>query len=275
MRSTHQGAPRGTHLGSDLGVAIPFVWLLCFFVAPLVVTVGVSFHAAEFGGVSDRLTVDNYRQLFTGLYLQTFVRTVLLAVVASLITVLIAIPISHFIAVHAGHARGLLLVLVIVPYFSSFLIRVLAWQTILSWGGLYGSMAAVLIGMIYAYLPIAILPMYLLFRRIPKEFFDAASDLGASPWAVLRTVTLPLAKPGIVTSLLLTAVPMLGELVVPQILGAGRGLFLGQLVQTQYLQNQNQALGSAVAVGIMIAVGVLVALLLRFTRSPHLDGGMA
>lgn len=256
----------------DVLAAVPGLWLALFFLAPLLVTVSASFHVAAFGGLGQALTLDNYAQLLSGTYLRTFLRTVGLAVLAGAITVMVAMPIALGIARSSGRARTVLLGLILVPYFSSFLIRVLAWQVILSPPGLLGTKTAVVIGMVYGYLPIAVIPLVLVFRAIPASVLDAASDLGAGSVRRFLTVTLPLARPGIATAGMLTGVPMLGELVIPQILGAGRGLFLGQLVQVNYLQSQNYAFGSAVAVGIMAAVAVLIAVLLRFTRGFQQEG---
>jgi spermidine/putrescine transport system permease protein len=287
MRFPDQAHRRAQRSGAvvlpHLLAAAPGVWLTAVFVAPLLVTVALSFAHAGFGDVTFGFTLDNYRTALRGLYAQTFVQTVVLAVGCSALSLLLGMPIAYFIARHAGRLAGPLLAAILLPYFSSFLIRVLSWQVILATGGpvdvvlhavgllhepldLLGTRAAVVIGIVYGYLPIAVLPQYVVFSRIPLSTTDAAADLGAGSWRRFTSVVLPLARPGVATAALLTAVPMLGELVVPQLLGGGRGLLLGQLVQTQYVQSQNYALGSAIAVLILVAVGVLVALLLRLTR---------
>ncbi len=273
--------PRGTTTALSVLAAVPGVWLVLFFVAPLAVSVVASFHEPEFGAVGPGLTFDNYRKLFSGVYFRTFWRTVTLALLSSALTIVVALPAAWFMARSPRRRQVVLLVLVLATYFSSFLIRVLSWQVLLSPGapggwlahligrgdqGLLGTPLAVVIGMVYGYLPIAVLPLFLVLRRVPASVLDAAADLGASDWRRFWTIDLPLARPGVATAAMLTAVPMLGELVIPQILGAGRGLFLGQLVQVQYLQSQNYAFGSAIAVTIMVTVSVLVALLLRATR---------
>jgi spermidine/putrescine transport system permease protein len=280
----HRHAQRsGAGVLPHLLAAVPGVWLTAVFVAPLLVTVALSFAHAGFGDVTFGFTLANYRTALRGLYAQTFAQTIVLAVGCSALSVLLGMPIAYFIARHAGRRAGPLLAAILLPYFSSFLIRVLSWQVILANGGpldvvlhwvgllhaplgLLGTRAAVVIGIVYGYLPIAVLPQYVVFSRIPLSATDAAADLGAGAWRRFTSVVLPLARPGVATAVLLTAVPMLGEIVVPQLLGGGRGLLLGQLVQSQYVQSQNYALGSAIAVLILVAVGVLVALLLRLTR---------
>ena len=249
--------------------AAPGLWLTGFAVAPLGLTIVLSFAHSGFGEVTLGFTLDNYRQALSGLYAEAFVRTLLTALGCSALSIVLGMPVAYFIARHAGRATNFLLAAILLPYFSSFLIRVLSWQVILSEGGPFdvlGTQTAVVIGMVYGYLPIAILPQYLVFSRIHRSITDAAADLGAGAWRRLRTVVLPLARPGIATAALLTAVPMLGELVVPRLLGGGRGLLLGQVLQSQYVQAQNYGLGSALAVLVLIAAGVLVALLLRLTR---------
>jgi len=166
---------------------------------------------------------------------------------------------------------------VLLPYFSSFLIRVMSLQIIFSRGNLLDSWigggleivdtpAAVFIGMVYAYLPIAVVPLALVLQRIPLELREAARDLGAKPWQEFFSITLPLSRPGLVAAALLTTVPMLGELVIPKLLGGGRGGLIGQVISAQYLQAQNYALGSAMAVLLLLIVLVLLGTALRLSR---------
>lgn len=263
--------------------ALPTIWLTLFFLAPLAFTVVFSFGHAEFGNVTLGFTLDNYRQALSGFYLQAFLRTLQFAVTGCVLCLVVAYPAAYFIARHAGRFRNLALGLVLVPYFTSFLIRVMSWQILLARGGaveailnalhlhagpldVMDTQTAVFIGMVYAYLPIAIVPLYLVLIRIPPKLVEASRDLGAAPWQTFLNVTLPLSRPGIATAALLTGVPMLGELVIPTLLGGGRGVLMGQAISSQYLDSQNYALGSAMAVLVLIAVAVIVALLARLTR---------
>jgi ABC-type spermidine/putrescine transport system permease subunit I len=125
---------------------------------------------------------------------------------------------------------------------------------------------AVFIGMVYAYLPIAIVPLTVVLDRIPKPLLEASRDLGASRLRTFLNITLPLSRPGLATAVLLTAVPMLGEMVIPKLLGGSRGVLMGQALSSQYLQSQNYPLGSAMAVLILIVIAVIVAVLARLTR---------
>ena len=262
--------------------ALPIVWLTVLFLVPVGFAVVFSFGHNEFGSVRLGFTLDNYGEALSSLYLETFLRTIVFAVGCSAICLVAGFPVAYAIARRGGRFARLALGLIVVPYLASFLVKVMAWQIILSRGGPLDALAhalgspdpvdlldtpvAVVIGTVYVYLPIAVIAMTIVLERIPADLLQASRDLGASPASTFRHVTLPLARPGIATAALLTAVPMLGELVIPQLLGGGKGLLMGQAIATQYGQSQNYALGSAMVVLLVLAVGVLVAVLVRLTR---------
>ncbi|WP_237155387.1 ABC transporter permease [Oryzibacter oryziterrae] len=263
--------------------AVPTIWLALFFLAPLGVTVAFSFGRSTFGGVVFDLTLDNYRNALSGFYGATFVRTLLFAASASALCIAVAYPVAYFLARRTRRRRGLAAGLILVPYFSSFLIRVMALHMLLSRDGLVehvlntlwlhsgpldilDSQTAVFIGIVYAYLPITIVPLYVVLDRIPQPLLEASRDLGASRFKTFVFVTLPLSRPGIATSVLLTAVPMLGEMVIPRLLGGSKGVLLGQVLSAQYLQSQNYPLGSAMAVLILITIALIVTALARVTK---------
>jgi len=269
--------------GDHLLAGLPALWLFVFFIAPLCFTVVYSFGSASFGGVTLGFSLANYQQALSGFYLTTFLRTLQFAATGCVLCLLVAYPTAYFIARHAGRLQTPALVLVLVPYFTSFLIRVMSWQILLARGGpieiglnflhLYSgpldvmdTQTAVFIGMVYAYLPIAVVPLFLVLNRIPARLVEASRDLGASPLKTFLHVILPLSRPGIATAVLLTGEPMLGELVIPSLLGGDRGVLMGQAISSQYLNTQNYALGSAMAVLVLIAVAIIVGLLARLTR---------
>lgn len=272
-----------TRTADHLFAAIPSAWLALFFLAPLGFTVVYSFGRSLFGSVELGFTLANYQTALSGFYLTTFLRTVQFAVTASVLCLLVAFPIAFFIARGAGRFKILALVLILVPYFSSFLIRVMSWQILFARGSvvefvlngiglhqgpldLLDTKTAVFIVMVYAYLPIAIVPLFVVLDRIPDRLIEASRDLGARRWQTFLFVILPLTRPGIATAALLTAVPMLGEVVIPRLLGGSRGVLMGQAISSQYQQSQNYALGSAMAVLVLVAVAVVVALMARLTR---------
>lgn len=254
------------HRTEHLLAAVPIAWLTILFVVPLALTVVYSFGTSSFGAVALGFSFQNYADALSPLYLSTFVRTIVFALGCSAACIVSAYPIAYLIARRLGRYRRVAFGLILVPYLASLLVRVMAWQTITGWLGLLDTRAAVVIGTIAIYLPITVLALTLVLERIPAATLDAARDLGASGPRTFWHVVLPLSRPGIATAALLTAVPMLGELVLPQLLGGGKGLLVGQAIATQYGQSQDYALGSAMVVLLVAAIAVLVAVLLRLTR---------
>ena len=263
--------------------ALPALWLLGVFIVPLGFTVVFSFGRSSFGGIKLDFTFDNYAQALSGFYLESFLRTIEFALTGCVLCLLVAYPAALFIARQSGTRRTVLLLLVLIPYFTSFLIRVMSWQILLARGGpvewmlnfvhlmngpldVLDTQTAVFIGLVYAYLPIAVVPIYIVLIRIPPTLLEASRDLGASGWQTFWHVTLPLSRPGLATSALLTGVPMLGELVIPALLGGDKGVLMGMAISQQYLATQKYALGSAMAVLVLIAVAIIVGLLARLTR---------
>ncbi len=262
---------------------IPALWLAAFFLAPLGFTVVFSFGRSIFGGVEFGFTLENYRTALSGFNGTTFLRTIVFALSASALCLTVAYPVAYFLARHTHRRRTPAMVLILIPYFSSFLIRIMALHMLMSRGGfaeavlnalalhtgpldVLDTQIAVFIGMVYAYLPIAIVPLFVVLDRIPKPLLEASRDLGASRLKTFVFVTLPLSRPGVATAILLTAVPMLGEMVIPKLLGGSKGVLMGQAISAQFLQSQNYPLGAAMAVLVLVAVGVMVVLLARLTR---------
>jgi ABC-type spermidine/putrescine transport system permease subunit I len=263
--------------------ALPGAWLAFFFVIPLCFTIVYAFAHAGFGTTTLGFTLENFRDALTGFNLRVFLRTLQFAVVGTLLCAVVAAPLAYFLARKAGRFAPVLIVLVLIPYFTSFLIRTLAWRTILDDRGpiadalaflglhhgpihLLDAPPAVFIGVVYAYLPLMTLPLYVAFLRIPDSVLEASRDLGAGRIRTFLSVTLPLARPGVATGALLTAVPMTGEYVVPALLGGSKGVLMGGLIASQYLEVQNIPLGSAMAVMTLGVLGIAVFLLIRATR---------
>src|SRR5258708_48147 len=270
--------------------AVSALWLTAFFLVPLGFTFVFSFGRSTFGGVEPVFTLDNYSTALTGFYAATLVRTLIFSATASTVCVFVAYPAAYFIARRTRRRRLLAIVLILVPYFSSFLIRVMSLHMMLSRHGftekalntlglhqgpldVLDTPAAVCIGMVYAYLPIAIVPLFVVLDRIPRELIEASLDLGASRWRTFLFVTLQLSRPGLATAMLLTAVPMLGEMVIPTLLGGGRGVLMGQAIAAQYLESQNYPLGAAMAMLVLAAVAGIVAVLARITAGFAEVGG--
>jgi spermidine/putrescine transport system permease protein len=183
----------------------------------------------------------------------------------------------------AGRLRTVLAVAVLVPFWTSFLLRTLSWETLLAAGGPiqavlnslglhHGDLGwldtnkAVAVGLIYAYLPFMVIPLFVAFDRIPGDVIEASKDLGASRLKTFLNVTLPMARPGVFTAILLTFVPMTGEFVVPALLGGNKGVLMGGLIYNQYLGAANYPLGSAMAVLVMAVIGIVLIAFSRLTR---------
>jgi spermidine/putrescine transport system permease protein len=255
--------------------ALIFALLL---VLPLVVVVVYSFgERAPAGGYSPAFTLGNYANLpARG---TAFVNTLMLAPVGTLLCALIAYPLAYYLAVRASPQwRTLLLVLVIVPFWTSQLLRIYAWLMILggqglprflAWLGLedlriVNTPAAVLIGMVYGYLPLMVFPIYVSLEKLDQRLLEASADLGATPWRTFRQVTLPLSLPGLATGSMLVFILLMGEFIIPALLGGGKVFFLGNALVDLFLQSRNWPYGAAVAVAMVAIMLATILLYMRF-----------
>jgi ABC-type spermidine/putrescine transport system permease subunit I len=262
---------------------VPLAWLALFFVGPLVITVIYSFAHSTFGGVTLAFSFENFRMALSGFYLQIFLKTLEFAALGTLLAMVVAMPAAYAIARKAGRYKSVLLVAVLIPFWTSFLIRTLSWQILLAPGGhvqaalnflhlhsgllnILNTRTAVFIGIVYGYLPLMLVPLFVSFERVPAGVIEASKDLGAGRFRTFWNVTLPLVRPGVATGILLTFVPMTGEFVIPQLLGGDKGVLMGSLIATQYLYAQNLPLGSAMAVLLLLVLGMAVVALMRLTR---------
>jgi spermidine/putrescine transport system permease protein len=246
---------------------IPLGFLLLFAVATPV----------GFGGVEYGFDLGNFEAGLDALYVEVFLRTLRTAAVGTLLIILVGYPLAYWIARYAPDGRrGLLLALIIIPFWTSFLIRTYSFLIVLSpefflsdWleslrltdGPLeiLNTTAAIQIGLVYNYLPLFVLPLYATLERMDWRLVDAATDLGASQWAAFRQITLRLTAPGLITGTLLVFIPMMGEYVIPLVLGGGRVDLIGNVIQRLFLEAQDYALGSALAVLVMGSLSFFVA----------------
>jgi spermidine/putrescine transport system permease protein len=249
---------------------IPLGFLLLFAVATPV----------GFGGVEYGFDLGNFETALDGLYVEVFLRTLRTAAVGTLLIILVGYPLAYWIARYAPEGRrGLFLALIIIPFWTSFLIRTYSFLIVLSpefflsdWlqslrltdGPLeiLNTTAAIQIGLVYNYLPLFVLPLYATLERMDWRLIDAATDLGASQWAAFRQITLRLTAPGLITGTLLVFIPMMGEYVIPLVLGGGRVDLIGNVIQRLFLEAQDYALGSALAVLVMGSLSFFVAIYL-------------
>ncbi len=259
-------------------LAVPaWVWLLVFFVAPVVQVLWFSFgyKPGIFGThANDVLSVDRYAEALTPTFFATFQNTLGIGIAGTLLCLLIALPMAYWMAAKVpASRRGLLLALVLVPYWTNFLIRTIGWQIILSPEGVLSQFgqtlgfgpidvlytrSAVLIGVVYNYLPLMILPLYVAFDRVDPALREASKDLGAGRMRTLFGVTLPLAQPGIIAGIVLVFIPLMGDYITPTVLGGARGNMVGQLVASQFQTAQNWALGAAMAVLLILVIAAVL-----------------
>ncbi|MCH9011779.1 MAG: ABC transporter permease [Proteobacteria bacterium] len=256
------------------------LWFLFLLVLPLAVVFVFSFgERAPAGGYTPSFTLAQYANLparFTA-----FKNTMTLAPLGTVACLFVAYPLAYFLAIKASpRFKMLLLVLVILPFWTSFLIRTYAWMFILGgrgvpalieWLGfepvrLIYTRGAVLLGIIYGYLPLMVFPIFVSLEKLDKRLLEASDDLGASPARTFLQVTLPLSAPGVITGCMLVFILLMGEFLIPAILGGGMVFFVGNALVDLFLQSRNWPFGSAVAVSLVFVMLVTVTLYLRLTR---------
>ncbi len=253
------------------------LWVLFF--CPLLIVVAYSFESrGPYGGVELPWTAESYQRIIDSLYIHILLRTVWIAAVATSLCLVIAFPLAIFIA-RAPRHRALLLNLVMLPFWTSFLIRTYAWMFLLRDTGpinhallvihaiaqplpLLFNTGAVLLGLVYGYLPYMVLPLYAAIEKLDPALLDAAADLGARPWTATLRITLPLAIPGITAGCLLVFIPCLGAYLTPDLMGGGKTVLLGNLIQNQFTTARDWPFGAAISLVLMIVV-LTVARLIR------------
>jgi spermidine/putrescine transport system permease protein len=270
-------------------LALPTVgWVVLFFAVPLgmVIVYSLATISLVTFNISFGWTLSNYREIHNPLYFDTLERSVILSITATIGCLLLGFPLAYFISRQPPRWQKLLLVLVIVPFWSSFIVRTYAIVNLIDNGGPLQDLLTTLhlwsgpldilytrkgiaLGIIYSYLPLMVLPIYVSLERIDYALLDAANDLGANPRRTFRRVTLPLAMPGVIVGCIIVGIPALGEYVIPEILGGGKTLMLGNVITDQFLSVGNIPFGSAIAVALM-AVMAAALLLVRLVqrRSP-------
>ena len=253
--------------------------LLCLFLVPQLLMFEVSLaRRSAYGGVVHQWGLENYRRALEGLYLGILARSLGLAAVTTLACLLLAYPVAYWLGLRAPErARRALLVLVVLPFWTSFLVRMYAWVFLLRSEGpvnlalralglppleLLYTPAGVLIGQVYGELPFMVLPLFVALERLDPALLEAAADLGATPRSTLLRVTLPLTAPGIVAGCVLVFIPSLGAYLAPDLLGGARTVYIGSLIQSQFAIARDVPFGAALSFLLSLAV-LLVLLLLK------------
>jgi spermidine/putrescine transport system permease protein len=255
------------------------VWFLILLVMPLIVVVIFSFgERAAMGGYSAAFTFEQYANLPSRL--TAFKNTMTFAPLGTLISLLVAYPLAYFLAVKVDPRwKLLLLVLVIVPFWTSLLIRTYAWIFILGGRGipallefigieglrLINTPGAVVVGIVYGYLPLMVFPIFVSLEKLDKRLLEASNDLGGTPFRTFLQVTLPLSMPGMATGCMLVFILLMGEFLIPAFLGGGKVFFVGNALVDLFLQSRNWPFGSAVAVTLVVIMLITVSLYMRLT----------
>ena len=281
----------GDTLWRRVTTAVPYLWLLVFFLAPFAIILKISLSdpvvaQPPFTPLIDddgrlRATLGNYFFLLTDkLYVVTYVKSVLMAAGATLLCLALGFPMAYGIARAQPRTRNILLLLIILPFWISFLLRVYAWMGLLNNYGVINNLLlaagvierplqlmytdlAVYIGLVYSYLPFMILPLYATLERLDPRLVEAAQDLGASPSVAFRDVTWPMARPGVVAGCLLVFIPAMGEYVIPYLLGGPDSLMIGRVLFDEFFVNRDWPLASSVAIVLLVLLVVPIVLLQR------------
>lgn len=293
VRSLTQG-----RLGRTLVIALPYAWLFLFLLLPILIVVKISLAESALASppytpmlewlesrtLVVRIHLSNYAFLWQDpLYLAAYLNSLKVAAVSTLLCLLIGYPMAYGIARAPQGWRIVLLMLVILPFWTSFLIRVYAWIGLLQSNGLINHLLlslglidqplallhsnfAVYLGIVYSYLPFMVLPLYASLVRLDHTLLEAAADLGCRPWKAFLTVTLPLSMPGVIAGSLLVFIPAVGEFVIPDLLGGPDSLMIGKLLWTEFFSNRDWPVASAVAVAMVVLILIPLLLLQRIAE---------
>ena len=272
--------------GRGLVAAVPFIWLSLFFAVPFLIVLKISFSdialaippykpLIEWAGhnlVNIQVNFNNYVFLFTdSLYFNAFVNSIKVAFFSTILCLLIGYPMAYGIARSKPATRNMLLLLVVLPFWTSLLLRVYAWigllkangviNNILQWMGLIHepipmlyTQFAMYIGIVYSYLPFMILPLYSNLEKMDWQLLEAAEDLGCKPWQAFYKVTLPLSRNGILAGSMLVFIPAVGEFVIPALLGGPNALMIGRILWDEFFSNRAWPVASAVAILLLIVL---------------------
>jgi len=283
-------------------IAAPYLWLLLFFAVPFVIILMISFARTQVGSppytwlleyvdgaFSLKLNLGNYAAMVKdSQYVLAYLSSIRIAVIATLFTLVIGYPMAYVISRMSPAARNVAMMLVVLPSWTSFLIRVYAWIGILDRNGLLNQLllkigvidaplqilytpTAAYIGIVYCYLPFMVLPLYANLVKLDNRLLEAAYDLGAKPWQAFLRITLPLSRTGIIAGCMLVMIPAVGEFVIPEMLGGPDTLMIGRVLWGEFFNNRDWPTASAVAI-VMLALLLVPILLFNRVQQRELEG---
>ena len=276
--------PRSTRVRSGLVtsglLAGATLWYVLLLIAPLAIVVLFSFgERTRIGGYAGGFTFDNFATAWTNS--SPFTTSLFMSIGGTILCLLVGLPLAYYIATRAGNRKSLLVILLVIPFWTSFLIRTYAWLLILGPEGIAGFIGqligdqrfrilgtefGVLIGLVYGYLPLMVFPLYVTLERMDRSLVEASKDLGAGRWATFRQITLPIILPGLITGSILVFIPMMGEYVIPEILGYGQVYTMGSALVLRFLEARNWPAGSAYAAALILIMLVTITVYLWFTN---------
>ena len=288
--------------GRSVVTAVPYLWLLLFFLIPFVIVLKISFSTSQIAMppyepllhwtgekiLQIKLNLGNFAFLVQDdLYWKAYLNSIWVASVSTLFCLLLGYPIAYAIARSNPSARNILMLLIVLPFWTSFLLRVYAWIGILKNNGLLNNFLiwigaidqpiqmlqtdfAVYVGIVYSYLPFMILPLYANLEKMDLTLLEAAADLGCKPWQGFLKVTLPLSLPGVRAGCLLVFIPAVGEFVIPSLLGDPGMLMIGKVLWTEFFNNRDWPVASAVAIVLLL---FLVVPMMYFQRAQDAEAG--
>lgn len=281
---------RRKHTGVWLMLAPLYIFTLLFVAGPLIYMVVLSFQQrAEVWGVVHTFTLENYKNILTPVYLQTFAESFKLALTSTALITLIGYPFGYFMAKLSAAWKKRLMLLIMIPFWTNSLIRLYGWIIIFRANGtldkalmglgltdsplkLLYTYPAVVVGMVYALLQFMILAVYSSAEKMDWSLVEAARDLGASPLRAFCTVTLKLTLPGLLSGIILTFIPSLGLFFIADILGGNKVVLVGSLIQDQLMKAHNQPFAAALSLVLMVLTTLMISLYKRITHSSELEG---
>lgn len=273
--------------GSSPLPASPYiVWSTLFIVIPLIIIVFFSFTQETASGYS--FTLENFKRVLNSQYISVFKRSLILAFESTVLCLILGYPVAYFISKMKSNKRNILIMLFIVPMWMNFLLRTYAWLPILGKNGVINNFlsaiglntinilytdAAVLLGMVYNFLPFMILPIYTVLIKMDNSLIDAAADLGANKRQIFTKVIFPLSMPGVITGITMVFMPAVSTFVISRLLGGGQYMLLGNLIETQFTTMGDWNFGSALAIFMMIIILISMAIMNKFEGTESMEGG--
>ncbi len=278
--------------GNKLVIGIPMGWFILLVAIPLLIVMKISLSEMEATSVSNmiswtnglptlKLNFANYQFIFSdALYVKTYISSIKYALITTLICLAIGYPFAYFMARAPKHVQPTLLMLIMLPFWTSFLLRIYAWKTLLVSNGVINNVLMSLhiinsplemmnnsfsltIGMVYSYLPFMILPLYANLSKLDLRYLEAAADLGTSPFKAFWLITVPLSKAGIIAGSMLVFIPAVGEFVIPELLGGPDTLMIGRVLWDEFFSNNDWPMAAAVAVVMIALILIPMAILNR------------